>query len=226
MNFEDLLGLYEQSKDEYGEDAYKHISELFIKASEVHKEQFTGNDWGQSWRAFKGKNFEKLVTYIIRKEVVQLDLEIIDGNKLDRMKEVTEVNDRGSIDDLRDNLMIAYRQNQDQVPDADLVVYDPEDNKIIAVISCKVTLRERIAQTGYWKLKLLGQDNTKHIKVYFVTLDEDETLIGPNNIHNKARTIAENDIDTCYVISDKVFTETTDIKGFDKLLADLKGLIS
>jgi len=46
----------------------------------------------------------------------------------------------------------------------------------LVVISSKVTLRERIAQTGYWKLKLLKDEATKHIKVYFITPDEDGTL--------------------------------------------------
>ncbi|MCX7997984.1 MAG: BsaWI family type II restriction enzyme [Leptospiraceae bacterium] len=41
------------------------------------------------------------------------------------------------------------------------------------MISSKVTLRERIAQTAYWKLKLSSDKVTKHIKVCFITLDED-----------------------------------------------------
>jgi len=43
----------------------------------------------------------------------------------------------------------------------------------LVAISSKVTLRERIAQTGYWKFKLFQNDVTKHIKVYFITPDED-----------------------------------------------------
>ncbi|MCX7943122.1 MAG: BsaWI family type II restriction enzyme [Deltaproteobacteria bacterium] len=44
------------------------------------------------------------------------------------------------------------------------------------VISIKVTLRERIALTGYWKMKLTQDPITRNIKVLFITLDEDGTL--------------------------------------------------
>ena len=44
----------------------------------------------------------------------------------------------------------------------------------------KVTLRERIAQTGYWKFKLLQDEVQSHIKVFFITLDEDRTLTTRN----------------------------------------------
>lgn len=37
-------------------------------------------------------------------------------------------------------------------------------------------MRERIAQTGYWKMKLVADNITKHIKVYFISPDEDRTL--------------------------------------------------
>ncbi|MGB9760731.1 MAG: BsaWI family type II restriction enzyme [Thermoproteota archaeon] len=39
----------------------------------------------------------------------------------------------------------------------------------MAVVYSKVTLRERIAQTGYWKIKLSKDKVTEHIKVFFVT---------------------------------------------------------
>jgi hypothetical protein len=34
-------------------------------------------------------------------------------------------------------------------------------------------MRERIAETGYWKLKLKNSKVTRHIKIFFATLDED-----------------------------------------------------
>ena len=75
-------------------------------------------------------------------------------------------------------------------PDVDIVIYHPKTKKIIAVISSKVTLRERIAQTGYWKIKLGSQSLTKHIKLYLVTPDEDKTLMMKDPV-KKGRAIVE-----------------------------------
>ena len=62
------------------------------------------------------------------------------------------------------------------MPDLDIIIYEPKTYKVIAAISSKVTLRERIAQTGYWKIKLSKDEVTKNIKVFFITPDEDRTL--------------------------------------------------
>jgi type II restriction enzyme len=64
-----------------------------------------------------------------------------------------------------------------------------------------VTLRERIAQTVYWKLKLSAAPITNHIKVYFITPDEDGTLTIKKPT-KKGRAIVESDIDGSYVMSE------------------------
>ncbi|MCX8015632.1 MAG: DNA modification methylase, partial [candidate division WOR-3 bacterium] len=89
MRFEDLIVLYEEKKKEYGERAYEHISELLQEAKAVHKRNWKQNptengDHEQSWRAFKGKNLEKLIIYIIKDEVERLGLKIVEGNTLER----------------------------------------------------------------------------------------------------------------------------------------------
>lgn len=77
MKFEDLVRLYEEKKKKYGSEAYKRISELLKEAKEIHKRDWLkkptpNKDHEQSWRAFKGKNFEKLIMYIIKDEVREL----------------------------------------------------------------------------------------------------------------------------------------------------------
>src|SRR3972149_2786310 len=89
MTFKDLTKLWEKYKQNYGDDAYRHVSELLKEAKELHRKDFLknptpGGDHEQSWRAFKGKNLEKLVAHIIRDEVEGLGLRIVDGNTLDR----------------------------------------------------------------------------------------------------------------------------------------------
>jgi len=121
-------------------------------------------------------------------------------------------------------LLIDYGQFGRHLPDVDIVIYDPKTKKIIAVISSKVTLRERITQTGYWKIKLQNQSLTKHIKVYFVTLDEDGTLTIKEPA-KKGRAIVELDTDGSYVLSEVDIEESDKVKMFNKFIDDLKNLL-
>ena len=95
----------------------------------------------------------------------------------------------------------------------------------MAVISSKVTLRERIAQTGYWKLKLLQDEATKHIRVFFITPDEDGTLTIKKPT-KKGRAIVEVDTDGSYVMSETSVEESDKVKMFDKFIEDLRGLLN
>ena len=84
----------------------------------------------------------------------------------------------------------------------------------------KVTLRERIAQSGYWKLKLSSQKLTEHIRVYFVTPDKDGTLITKIPT-KKGRAIVEIDLDGSYVLSETKIEESNKVKSFDKFTDDI-----
>ena len=88
----------------------------------------------------------------------------------------------------------------------------------------KVTLRKRIAQTGYWKVKLAADQATAHIKVYFITPDEDGTLTTKRPA-KKGRAIVEVDTDGCYVLSETEVEESAKVKSFDKFIKDLNKLL-
>jgi type II restriction enzyme len=79
--------LYEKKKELYGVDTYCHISEILKEAKSFYKAYFITQgktDHEQSWRAFKGKNLEKLVVHILADEVRELGLKISSGNTLER----------------------------------------------------------------------------------------------------------------------------------------------
>jgi len=88
------------------------------------------------------------------------------------------------------------------LPDVDLIIFDPSDGYVFALVSIKLTLRERITQTGYWKLKLSAAPVTRDIKVYFITPDEDGTMTVKKPA-KKGRAIVETDTDGGYVMSQK-----------------------
>ena len=234
MDFKELQRLYLEKKEKYGNNVFSKISELFKEAKARHRKFFLESsvakkaikegrtpDHEQSWRAFKGKNLEKLIVYIIADEVKALGLKIIEGNSLERTR---SENLPKELSKVKRNLLIDYGEFGSHLPDVDIIIYNPKTSKVIATLSSKVTLRERIAQTGYWKIKL-GQDEvTKNIKVFFVTPDEDKTL-SIRKPAKKGRAIVEVDTDGSYVMSEEEIEESNKVKKFDKFLMDLQNLI-
>ena len=225
MEFKDLKNLYLKKKVQFGAEAYKHISKLLKEAKEIHKRDWLkhptpNGDHEQSWRAFKGKNLEKLVQYIITDEVEEIGLKVVNGNQLERSTNLSK-----ELSHVKRNLAIDYGEFGLHLPDVDIIIYNPQNHKVIAVISSKVTLRERIAQTGYWKLKLFQDDTTKHIKVYFITPDEDGTLTSKKPA-KKGRAIVEVDLDGSYVLTEEEIEESNKVKLFEHFIDDLKRLIN
>ncbi len=221
MTINDLIKIYEIKKKKHGAQAYRYISSVLKEAKEWHKKDFSGDDHEQSWRAFKGKNLEKLIIYIVEDEIKALGLKVINGNKLERSR---EENLSEEIALVKRNLLIDYGEFGYHLPDVDIIIYKPKTGEIVAVLSSKVSLRERIAQTGYWKMKLRAQELTKHIKVYFVTPDEDGTLTTKDPA-KKGRAIVEVDTDGSYVLSETDIEESNKVKMFDKFIDDLRRLL-
>ncbi len=227
MDFLDLLKLYEEKKKEYGDGVYKYISQLLKEAKELHKKDWLksptkNNDHEQSWRAFKGKNLEKIIMHIIKDEVHALGLKIVEGNTLER---TSSQNLSKEMSIVKRNLLVDYGDFGSHLPDVDMVIYEPKSLKIVAVVSSKVTLRERIAQTGYWKLKLMQDKATKHIRVFFITPDEDGTL-SIKKPSKKGRAIVEIDTDGSYIMSEAKVDESDKVKMFERFIEDLKILIN
>lgn len=217
MTIDDLIEIYEKKKKKYGAEACRHISNVLKEAKDQHKRDFVGKDHEQSWRSFKGKNLEKLIEYIITDEVHNLGLEVVNGNSLERTNECNLSEKLGKV---KRNLLIDFGQFGYHLPDVDIVIFNPKTSKVIAVISVKVTLRERIAQTGYWKIKLRNQRLTKHVKFYFVTPDEDGTLTKKEPV-KKGRAIVEADLDGTFVLSEADIEESGKVKMFGKFVDDL-----
>lgn len=218
FTIKDIIQLFEKERAIRGVEAYRYVSKILKEAKELHRQYFltTGKiDHEQSWRSFKGNNLERLLTHILDVEVRALGLKMISG------KALTSNQLSPQLDRVKRNLLVDYGEHGMHLPDVDLVIIDPADCSVLAAISVKVTLRERIAQTGYWKLKLLESPTTKEIKVYFVTLDEDGTLT-QSTPAKKPRAIVEEDTDGSYVLSEVMIKESERVKMFDKFLPDLK----
>lgn len=79
-------------------------------------------DHEQSWRAFKGKNLEKLIEYIIVEEIQRLGLKVINGSSLEKTesKNLSEELSR-----VKRNLLIDYGEYGCHLSDVDLIIYKP-----------------------------------------------------------------------------------------------------
>ena len=221
-NFEDLKKLYNKMQERRGEEAYRYVQEFLQEAQELHgaylAEHEPHKDKGQSWRSFKGQNFEKLIQYIITESIEALGLKMVNGKKLESVRLPQQ------LDAVKRNVTVNYGEFGLRLPDADIIVYNPENSQVIAVISSKTSLRERIAQTGYWKLKLLESQNTAHIKVYLVTPDTDKDLT-QRHPARKPRVIAEVELDGTYVLTKENLEESDNVKLFEHFIEDFKQLI-
>jgi len=223
----DPIKMYEAKKKKFGLNAYKHVSELLAEAKELHRKNFVENpspqgDFEQSWKPVKGNILEKLITHILEDEVASLGLRIVRGRTLDKSK---SQNLSKELSLVKRNLLVDYGEFGSHLPDVDMIIYNPKDLKVLAVISSKSSLRERIAQTAYWKLKLYGDRATEHIKVYFLTPDEDGTLTIKTPA-NKDRAMVEVDTDGSYVMSERQVEESSTVKMFDKFIDDLRKLVN
>jgi len=127
MDFEDLKGLYRKKREQVGSCAYKYVSELLREAKEIHLRDWLehptpGGDHEQSWRAFKGKNLEKLVQYMITQEVEELGLRVVNGNRLERSTRLG-----AELGRVKRNLAIDYGEFGLHLPDVDIVIIRPTE---------------------------------------------------------------------------------------------------
>jgi len=230
MKIDDLIRLYQQKKSQFGDEAYLHISELFDEVREPYKEEYLARPDTQakiaqgrsvypeqSWKSFKGQNFEKLVAHIVKEEIESLGLRVTTGSALGRKKLSPELNK------VYRNLVVRYNEYA-LLPDADLVVYRPHSCEVIGIVSHKITLRERVAQTAYWKLKLAADPLTMHIKGYFITCDEDGDLAKGGPQPHRNRIIVEHELDGTYVLRE--VEESEKVKPFPKFIEDLRKLVT
>ncbi|HIP66938.1 MAG TPA: hypothetical protein EYH09_02330 [Candidatus Nanopusillus sp.] len=209
----------------------KRLKEEYIEKIKADKPHI--RDPEQSWHSFIGNKFQELVFKTLKGYVQQLKRRHPEFQNLYVLSE-REVKKN---EYLVRKLAVRYGEYL-LLPDTDIVIAIcdseyPWNSKILAIVSCKTSLRERIAQACYWKLKLLQSDVTKHIKVYLVTTDNDDDFsIGKRkresyNGKSRNRIIAEYELDGIYIMRDdfKDEWESNKVKKYEKLLEDLVKLI-
>ncbi len=166
-----------------GEKDFDSIPKLLEVAREKHEEDFPDDkDFEQSWRSVKGRGLEKLLEFMLRRQLRDLDLDLLHASEVGT------------------SLKIDFGEYGEHYPDVDLVVIQPSKNRVLAILSIKASLRERATQTAYWRLKLRDYSQTRNVKVFLLTPNSDDILRN-NHEPNKQRAILETDIDAIYIVN-------------------------
>ena len=147
--FELLLQKYLADYEREGIFAYQNISKYLLELEQIYKLSKKGSgDKAQGWKAIKGRLFEKIIQYIIKSELPNSSIEFINDFEVRKLKP------KDKLYKIKEQIQIVYGEHEPLIPDADIIVYNSNNLNVLAIISCKITLRERIAQSAYWSLKL------------------------------------------------------------------------
>ncbi len=197
------------------------LPSILTEVKQSYAEMVKGKvrDVDQSWRPFKGKLLEEIIEKLLEKSLEDLGLKVVRGNIFQRSDSKLDE----CLAKVKRSMLVDYGEFGFHLPDADLVVYDSHDCEAKLIISVKATLRERVAQTGYWKLKLSLSPITKKIKLLFITLDEDQDL-KQKFPAKKGRAIVEKDTDGAFVVTDDKIEESDKVKKIDKLTEFLRNI--
>lgn len=220
MSFDDVLKIYEGKKRD-SPNNYSFVKNIFDEIKKVYKKKAAqmGKDANQSWNSWSGKNLEKLITHILKDYIISIEQRVNITNDDDLRKTRLEY----ELDQVRRNVEIFYKKYS-ILPDADIIIYEKSSCNVIAILSCKASLRERVAQAAYWKVKLLGSKVTEGILYYLVSTDNDGNFVKVGEDIERNRIIVEEgEIDGAYIFRDDV-PESEKVKHFHKIFDDLQKL--
>jgi type II restriction enzyme len=176
------------------------------------KEGKSENEIRQAWVSFMGHNLEGIFELFLKAFCNKHNLKLTKDKwlrKKELPKELSEVKRKISVNFGKYMLL----------PDADLIIYKTNPVEILFIFSIKNSFRERYTETPYWKLKLLQDDVTKHIKVFLITPDKDNEISFDKP--KKARIVLEYELDGIYLAKD-VFDKSEKIKSIMDLIDDLE----
>ena len=214
--------------------AWSTIRSLKDKYIETCERLHPDKDAEQSWHVFIGNSFQNLVYAILKGYFANLKKKDKTFQNLQILKE-SELNKNEII--VR-KLAIRYGDHL-LLPDTDMVIAnytieDPWHSDVLAIVSCKTSLRERIAQACYWKLKLLSNDTTKNVKVFLTTTDNDNDFVLKENRkksfggRSRNRIIAEYELDGIYILRDDFNKawESQKVKRYERIFEDLQRIFT
>ncbi|WP_165486426.1 BsaWI family type II restriction enzyme [Helicobacter pylori] len=161
-----------------------------------------------------GRALEKIIELLLKDFCIKNNVKMT-NDKILRAKRIN-----GELDRVKRALLVHFG-GYSVLPD--IILYQTDSIKILAILSVKNSFRERFTETPYWKLKLLQSPVTSHIKVFMITPDNDDEISFKDK-PKKARIVMEHELDGLYLAKSH-FDQSSKIKGIENLLEDLKRLL-
>ena len=128
-------------------------------------EETENNSEAQSRRVLSGNQFEREIFEYIKNEIEH-------NSNIILLKPRTQVYPPGSDRDPEFSCMQIYTAYGDIIGDTDIVVYDKKKKKPLILVSCKISLRERMSQSLF-HLFLYRTEKYSDMKLFFFTKDPD-----------------------------------------------------
>lgn len=222
-------------------DTKEEVENLILKATEGEmslldawdrieklKERYVDQYNEQSWHTFVGNKFQQAVLSNLKGYFVRLKRKDPNFKNLDILTE-------GQVkkNDIVGRKLAVQYGDVFLLPDIDMAIVDlnfsdPWNSRVLAIVSCKTSLRERIAQACYWKLKLQSSKTTKRICVLLATRDNDQdfSIVQKRDRYcgkSRNRVIAEYELDGVYVLRRDFKREWEDkkVKNYENIFNDL-----
>lgn len=159
----------------------------------------------QAWKTCKGTVYEYAVFKCIQQEIKGTGKKVLFGDEV--------------LQQHKDQIVI--HNWSDIFPDADILIL--KKDKVVAIVSCKTSLRERLTETAFWKRELERFD--QNIKLILVTTDKDNELRNDTN-----RYILLHVMDCTFVTDPEKYEQLLEVykkrygkrRDFQKLLARVK----
>ncbi len=130
-----------------------------------------------------GRALEKIIELLLKDFCIKNNVKMT-NDKILRAKRIN-----GELDKVKRALLVHFG-GYSVLPD--IILYQTDSIKILAILSVKNSFRERFTETPYWKLKLLQSPITSHIKVFMITPDNDDEISFKDK-PKKARIVMEHE---------------------------------
>ncbi len=153
-----------------------------------------------------GRALEKIIELLLKDFCIKNNVKMT-NDKILRAKCIN-----GELDRVKRALLVHFGEYS-VLPN--IILYQTDSIKILAILSVKNSFRERFTETPYWKLKLLQSPVTSHIKVFMITPDNDEEISFKGK-PKKARIVMEHELDGLY-LAKSGFDQSSKIKGIENL---------
>lgn len=114
-----------------------------------------------------GRALEKIIELLLKDFCIKNNIKMTNDKTL-RAKRIN-----GELDRVKRALLVHFGEYS-VLPD--IILYQADSIKILAILSVKNSFRERFTETPYWKLKLLQSPIASHIKVFMITPDNDDEI--------------------------------------------------